>query len=82
MACISLINNFYSYYTKNFHFELIIADSKENIKKTSKISFYYKVKFIYYIIVTIITLTFIMTKILKIIDKNTLKKIKIYKIKY
>ena len=80
MACISLINNFYSYYTKNFHFELIIADSKENIKKTSKISFYYKVKFIYYILVTIITLTFIMTKILKIIDKNTLKKIKIYKI--
>ena len=76
----SLINNFYSYYTKNFHFELIIADSKENIKKTSKISFYYKVKFIYYILVTIITLTFIMIKILKIIDKITLKKIKIYKI--
>ena len=76
----SLINNFYSYYTKNFHFELIIADSKENIKKTSKISFYYKVKFIYYILVTIITLIFIMTKILKILDKITLKKIKIYKI--
>ena len=80
MACISLINNFYSYYTKNFHFELIIADSKENIKKTSKISFYYKVKYIYYIIVTIITLIFILSKILKILDKITLKKIKIYKI--
>ena len=80
MACISLINNFYSYYTKNFHFELIIADSKENIKKTSKISFYYKVKYIYYIIVTIITLIFILAKILKILDKITLKKIKLYKI--
>ena len=69
MACISLINNFYSYYTKNFHFELIIADSKENINK-----------YIYYIIVTIITLIFILSKILKILDKITLKKIKIYKI--
>ena len=51
---ISIINNIYSLYSKNYSFSLIIGNHKENYNSTSRISFFYKIKFIYYTISSII----------------------------
>ena len=53
---ISIIYNIYSLYSKNYSFSLIIGNHKENSKASGKISFIYKIKFIFYIIVSIISL--------------------------
>jgi hypothetical protein len=45
---ISIIYNIYSLYSKNYSFSLIIGNHKENYNSTSRISFFYKIKFIYY----------------------------------
>jgi len=73
LALISLFYNIYSYYSKNFYFDLIIADSKENVLKTTQISSLYKVKFIYYMIASIFGFTFGITRLLSIMDEKSLK---------
>ena len=80
IASISLFYNIYSYYSKNFCFDLIIGDSKENIFKTNQISSLYKVKFIYYFIASIFGFTFGVTRLLSIMDEESLKNLRIYKI--
>ncbi len=54
---ISIIYNIYSLYSKNYSFSLIIGNHKENYNTTSRISFFYKIKFMYYVISSIISLT-------------------------
>ena len=78
LALISLFYNIYSYYSKNFYFDLIIADSKENVLKTTQISSLYKVKFIYYMIASIFGFTFGITRLLSIMDEKSLKILRIY----
>jgi hypothetical protein len=78
LALISLFYNIYSYYSKNFYFDLIIADSKENVLKTTQISSLYKVKFIYYMIASIFGFTFGITRLLSIMDEKSLKSLRIY----
>ena len=79
IAFISLFYNIYSYYSKNFCFDLIIGDSKQNLMQTKQISSLYKVKFIYYFIASIFGFTFGVTRLLEIMDENSLKSLRIYK---
>ena len=79
LALISLFYNLYSSYSKNFCFDLIIGNSKENVSITSQISALYKIKFIYYMIASIFGLTFTVTRLLSIMDNKSLKSLRLYK---
>jgi len=57
LSGISIIYNIYSSYSKNYCFHLVIGEHKENKNVVGKISFIYKFKFVYYIIVSIVALT-------------------------
>ena len=65
LSGVSIAYNLYSNYTKNYSFTLMIANYKENYQATSRISFFYKIKFVYYIIASIISLTITILVFLK-----------------
>jgi predicted PurR-regulated permease PerM len=61
----------YLKYKKIYNFDLIIGETKENNKQIKKISFNYKIKFILYILNSIISLTFTIISIfIFIIDED------------
>ena len=68
---IFFIFNMYLKYKKIYNFDLIIGETKENNKQIKKISFNYKIKFILYILNSIISLTFTIISIfIFIIDED------------
>jgi len=71
MSMIFFIFNMYLKYKKIYNFDLIIGETKENNKQIKKISFNYKIKFILYILNSIISLTFTIISIfIFIIDED------------
>ena len=61
----------YLKYKKIYNFDLIIGETKENNKQIKRISFNYKIKFILYILNSIISLTFTIISIfIFIIDED------------
>jgi ABC-type arginine transport system permease subunit len=71
MSIIPLFYNIYLKYKKKYNFELIIGEIKENNQQIKKISFKYKMKFIFYIINAIISLAFsIISIFMFIIDED------------
>lgn len=68
---IFFIYNLYLKYKKIYNFDLIIGETKENNKQIKRISFNYKIKFVFYIINSIISLTFTIIAIfIFIIDED------------
>jgi ABC-type arginine transport system permease subunit len=71
MSMIFFIYNLYLKYKKIYNFDLIIGETKENNKQIKRISFNYKIKFVFYIINSIISLTFTIISIfIFIIDED------------
>ena len=68
---IFFIYNLYLKYKKNYNFDLIIGETKENNKQIKRVSFNYKIKFVFYIINSIISLTFTIISIfIFIVDED------------
>lgn len=59
--------NCYSFYTKNYSFDVLIGEHKENYKNTNKVSLIFKIKFTFYMILCIVSLTIIILLILSLV---------------
>lgn len=61
ISLILLCTNLYSKVTKNYQIDVALGDeSKENIKLSDKLSFFYKVKFVFYFLGSILYLVFLL----------------------
>ena len=56
--------NIYSRYKGIYNFSMIIDDRQNNLKNANKVGFLYKVKFLYYTLVTCVSTVFFMLQCL------------------
>ena len=73
-ALIALGYNIYSRFKGIYNFSMIIDDRKNNLKNANQVGFLYKVKFLYYTLVTCVSTVFFMLQCLGVTDfLNNLK---------
>ena len=67
LSFIIIIFNCYIFFTKNYSFDLLIGEQKENYKNTKKVSLFFKIKFIHYMISCIVSIITVIIIILSLV---------------